>query len=214
VQILRPALFCHIAIVLAVSVGCAGRSSDRAHPVAISTNKVSAPPFVSDAATAPVPTSEPFAPDGSSVAATAKPPATAMRRSAVEWTGQWLAALRIRDTKALASLSSYPFQFDDTGAVEGCSAGAAASEELVEAAIRCLLDDELLSGALQANSEPLCEERKTLPRWAKRWRRAVNAHGALVTTEFGDNGISYYLAFVVAANGVRSVYRHAEFWPN
>lgn len=114
----------------------------------------------------------------------------------------------------MRALSAYPFRFEDTGAVVGCSPGTAATKEALLSAVRCLLEDELLTGALQANPEPSFETTKALPRWAKQWRKEMSAADTLISTEFGDNGISYYFVVAVSDSGVRGVYRHAEFWPN
>jgi hypothetical protein len=134
----------------------------------------------------------------------------------VEWAQRWLDALKRRDLAQLGPLTSYPFRFDDTGSVVGCKARAATSSEGLGAAIACLLEDALLTGTLQANPEPLLEQKKPSapPRWAKRWRKELRTEDALVLTVLGDNGISYYFMLLVAADGVRSVFRHAEFWPN
>jgi hypothetical protein len=143
-------------------------------------------------------------------------PRKAPPTSPTEWAQRWLDAIRARDLESLGTLSAYPFHFDDTGAVVGCAPGAAMGYEQLEAAVRCLFVDDLLTGALKANPEPAFELKKgrTLPSWAKRWRKDVHAEDAVVATEFGDNGISYYFGFAVTSDGVRAVYRHASFWPN
>jgi hypothetical protein len=100
--------------------------------------------------------------------------------------------------------------------VVGCKAGDAANREQLSGAIACLLEDELLGGALKANPE-LLYQRKTvrdLPRWARRWRKDLRTGESVVATDLGDNGISYFFVVAVAEDGVRSLIRHAEFWPN
>lgn len=136
--------------------------------------------------------------------------------SASEWAQRWLDALRARDANTLRSLSSYPFRFDDTNAVRGCQSGAAAQAAELEAAVACLFNDELLTGALKGNLELGYEPTKPtrLPKWAKRWRKDIAPTSSVIATEMGDNGISYFFVIVVAADGVQAVYRHAEFWPN
>jgi hypothetical protein len=136
--------------------------------------------------------------------------------SPTEWAHRWLDAIRDRDLEALSALTGFPFHFDDTGAVVGCKSGSASSRGELCAAVSCLLDDDLLSGALNANPEPPHELKSagSLPRWAKRWRKEASPSDKLVVAELGDNGITYFFAIAVSADGVRVVFRHAEFWPN
>lgn len=136
--------------------------------------------------------------------------------SAVQWAQRWLDAVRSRDVETISILTDYPFRFDDTGAVVGCSAGSAGNRAELEVAVGCLLEDKLLDGALKANPELLYQLKpaRSLPRWARRWRKELEGQQKIIFTEFGDNGITYFFVLAVSTDGVRSVFRHAEFWPN
>jgi hypothetical protein len=129
-------------------------------------------------------------------------------RSEVKLARGWLDALKKRDSRALAEVTSYPFEVRDSGRGVACGKHTAGSRAALESAVRCLLGNRELMEALEVRA-PFVEaagEEASIPNWAERWWQAGKHKGLKKVSAGVSNPRSYSfdMVLMVAPDGVRA----------
>lgn len=131
--------------------------------------------------------------------------------AAVTIAERWLDALKRHDMEALIQATSFGFEVRDTGRGAQCGKRIATTPEQLEAAVRCLLNNRELQGALDAK-KPIVEsagDGDPVPSWAERWWTSNTHSGShqTFTTVTNPGGFSFDLILMTAPNGVRAVWK-------
>jgi hypothetical protein len=131
--------------------------------------------------------------------------------SQVKLARSWLEALKKRDLRALAEVTSYPFEIRDSGREAGCGKRTAVNQAALASAVKCLFkNDELMQAlALRAPFVEAAGEDASIPNWAEGWWQ-VNEHQGLSEVFAGvSNPLSYSfdIILMVAPNGVRAFWK-------
>jgi hypothetical protein len=132
---------------------------------------------------------------------------------------KWLDALRNRDIEALTKVTHFPFRMHDTSSAGECEGKSAAAAPNLPAAISCLTTSKLLEQDLQINParpEPLTRaiSKRNIPSWARRWRGDFESGSQPVWTTIYADGVTWDFIFLVASDGVQSLWKAGWFDPN
>jgi hypothetical protein len=186
-------------VLLAFAIGCRGSGaappiSSEVHPVV---PKVSQPVVVRDGSATATPGD----------ASATKGPGIIKAATA------WIDALRRGDVSALASLSRYPFELRDTGKEGHCpKRRAVTGPQDMQAAVHCLVADDVLGLALKDNPEPVVDELPPakLPAWAAPWRAEVSEGVHAVAVPIDAAASTFDIVLLVADDGVRAFWKSGK----
>jgi hypothetical protein len=123
----------------------------------------------------------------------------------------WLEALKKRDLRSLAEVTSYPFEVRDAGREAKCGKRTAANRAALDSAVKCLFEnDELMQAlALRAPFVEAAGEDASIPNWAESWWNAKEHNGLSKVSVGVSNPLSYSfdIVLMVAPDGVRAFWK-------
>jgi hypothetical protein len=127
---------------------------------------------------------------------------------------RWLEALKNRDARALAEVTSYPFEVRDTGREAKCGRRTAINAAALESATKCLFTNAELNHALTTN-RPFIEstnEDYEVPNWGERWLRGGRYAGLkrVSAGAYALQGFSFDMVVLVDTAGVRAFWMYGS----